>query len=197
MPLGSLLTLHSVATSLLFHSTFWWSTSRLPWQCTDRTCFTLDCPLSPVLSCSPPQLLSLHNDDTLSLHLGLTHFAAVLLVAETPSMCLLLWINSQTSAKLLSFPNWLKAESKYVFKQRASSPNEIAPALLYQTHRDLRNTDSNFCYTEKFLLPRNPPNINSSNNSETYLKLPFKKISALGLGAAVRASLLKLQNGFF
>lgn len=143
-----------------------WSMPRLHWQCPDRTCFTLHCPLSPVLSCSSPQLLSLHNDDILSLHLGLTRFAAELLAAGTHSTYLLLWSNSQTSAKLISFPNWLKAESKYVFKQRESSPNEIAPSLLYKTHCDLRNTDCKYCCTEKFLLPRTPPNINSSSNSE-------------------------------
>lgn len=153
------------------HHFLMWSTPRLHWQCTDRTCFILHCPLSPALSCSSPGLLFQHNDNTLSLHLGLTRFAAELLVAETHSTCLLLWSDSQTSVKLISFPNWLKAESKYVFKQGASSPNEIAPPLLYQTHCDLRNTDSTFCCTEKFLLPRNPPNINSYSNSQTYLKL--------------------------
>lgn len=81
---------HIPAISLHF---LMWSTPRLHWQCTDRICFILHCPLSPALSCSSPRLLFLHNDDTLSLHLGLTCFAAELLVAETHSTCLLLWSN--------------------------------------------------------------------------------------------------------
>lgn len=35
---------------------------------------------------------------------------------NTHRMCLQLWSNSQTSAELVSFPNYLKAESKDVFK---------------------------------------------------------------------------------
>lgn len=195
MPLSNLLLfLHSTAHPCYSQHVLLCSTPRLQWQCTDRTCFTLHCPLSPVLSCCPC---------TLRTPSASTCFAAGLLAAETHSTCLLLWSNSQTPVKLVSFSNWLKTERKKVFKQGASSPKEIASPLLYQTHCDLRNTHSKFCCTEKFLLPRNPPHVNSSSNSETYLKLlesffsPFKKIPALGLGAAVRASLLKLQSGFF
>lgn len=170
---------------LLFHSTLWCGAHP------DSAGSPLTGRVSPCTFLVPrphrssPQMLSLQNDDTLSLHLGLTHFAAGLLVAETHSTCLLLWNKSQTTASCLtSFLLQLIAGKVNMFLSKGQAWNEITPPLLYQTHCDLTNTDSNICCTEKSLLPRNPPN---SSSSETYLKLlesffsPFKKSSALGL----------------